>query len=69
MTLPEIKLFINLGICVVAFNKEFHLLKVTEGLEGKERRPGVVRRNWILYHVFRTSRGSCKFIRQYHSSW
>lgn len=39
MTPPKIKLFINLRISVIAFDKEFSLLKVGKGLEGKIWRP------------------------------
>ena len=53
MVPPKIKLFINLGVRMVVFNEEFHLLKVSECLEGKVQRLGIVSRR--LFQILRMS--------------
>ena len=68
MASPEIELFINLGISVVAFDKELCLLKVSKRLERKVGRPGIVERKWVL-QVFGTPRESCEFPGRYYFRW
>ena len=61
MAPPETKLVVDLGVSLIAFNKQFCLLEVGKSLEGKVRGSGIAM-EWEL-HVFRASRKSREFPR------
>jgi hypothetical protein len=69
MVPPETKLFVNLRISVITFDKEFCLLKVSEGAEGKVWRLRIIKRKWILSEVSRISRESRKLPCSQYSRW
>jgi len=68
MAPPAIKPFVNLGISVVAFDKEFRLLEVSKGLERKVGGLGIIEREWV-FQAFGTPRESRDFPGWHYFRW
>ena len=66
MTSPEVELLIDEGVRAVAFDEEFRLLKVSEGLEGEVGRSGIVERTLWKFVVSRVRQ---EFFRRYNLRW